>query len=226
MRMLRAGCRFGAVPRIVGAFAFAICAARVGFAQRPASMSQLDGRVSPTLRAQVAAIADSVAALGLPVAPLVDKTLEGASKGADDRRILGAVRVLAADLGVARRALGVSSSGEELTAAVAALRSGVPSSTLTDMRHSLPQRSLVVPLSVLSSLVIQGTPVPAAAMAVVTYTRHGDDSHLLVFGNEVARYIASGVAPIQAISSAEATAGTTALEHSGHPTSAARRPKP
>jgi hypothetical protein len=167
----------------------------------PASM--LDGRVSAALRTQVMQVVDSTVAKGLPGAPLIDKTLEGVSKGADNRRILAAVRAVAAALGTARQALGTTSS-DELTAAAAALRGGVPPTALSDMRHALPGRSLVVPLSVLGALVAQGTPPAPATAAVVAYAKRNDDPHVLDFGRDVAREIAAGLAPQAAVSIAAA----------------------
>lgn len=191
-------------------------------------LAQLDGRASASLKAQVRAVADSAAGVGLPVAPLVDKTLEGISKGADERRIMVAVRAVAADLGVARRALGPSSDGE-LVAAVAVLRAGSTAEGLTQLRHSLPGRPLVVPLSVLASLLVDGAPASSAIAAVASSARQQNDSELLAYGRDVSRNIASGVAPLTAISAsltsvdAASTMHTAALPLKSHPTP---KPKP
>jgi hypothetical protein len=173
----------------------------VAAAQATGALRQLDGRASSSLRAQVTVVADSVARAGLPVAPLVDKTLEGISKGADENRIMMAVRGVANDLGVARRALGPSSDNE-LTAAVAALRAGSTPAGLTQLRRELPGRPLVVPLSVLASLVVDGAPAPSAIVAVVANARQRNDSDLLAYGRTVSHDIAGGVAPLSAITSA------------------------
>src|SRR6185312_2430013 len=148
--------------RIVATLLAAVVSvASVAGAQGTGALRQLDGRASAPLKAQVTAVADSVARAGLPVAPLVDKTLEGISKGADDNRIMIAVRGVANDLGVARRALGPSSDNE-LSAAVAALRAGSTPAGLTRLRTELPGRQLVVPLSVLASLIVDGAPPQSA----------------------------------------------------------------
>jgi len=161
----------------------------------------MNGRVSPELRAQVMVLVDSAAAASLPSTPLIDKTLEGTSKGIDDHRILTAVQTILASLREARLALG-KISDDELTAAASALRAGVPAATLVTMQRSLGDRSLVVPLSVLSALVVQGVAPPAAETAVVTYVQHNDDARMLVYGRDVVREIVAGMAPQVAISAA------------------------
>jgi len=195
--------------RIVATLLAAVVSvASVAGAQGTGALRQLDGRASAPLKAQVTAVADSVARAGLPVAPLVDKTLEGISKGADDNRIMIAVRGVANDLGVARRALGPSSDNE-LAAAVAALRAGATPMGLTRLRQELPGRTLVVPLSVLASLIVDGAPAPSAIVAVVANAKQRNDSDLLAYGRSVSRDIAGGVAPLAAITVMRAAAPST-----------------
>jgi len=187
----------------LAAVALVVCTGDVAGAQGVAALQQLDGRASASLRAQVTVVADSVAHAGLPVAPLVDKALEGISKGADDNRIMIAVRGVANDLGIARRALGPSSDNE-LAAAVAALRAGSTPAGLTRLRKELPGRQLVVPLSVLASLIVDGAPAQSAIVAVVANARQRDDSGLLAYGRSVSHDIAGGVAPLTAITGTQA----------------------
>ena len=225
--------RISIVRAVVALALVVVCASGVARAQGAgaASLSQLDGRASASLRAQVAAVADSVARAGLPVAPIVDKTLEGISKGASDQRILVAVRGVALELGVARRALGPSSD-HELVAAVAALRAGSTSDALGQLRKALPGRSLVVPLSVLASLLVDGAPSSSAMVAVVTTARQRDDATLLAYGQAVSRDIASGVAPLTAMASPRGSGITlnsvTALRPgtAGSPSPLKPKPKP
>lgn len=192
--------------------------AHVAAAQAPGALRQLDGRASSSLKAQVTVVADSVARAGLPVAPLVDKTLEGISKGADENRIMMAVRGVANDLGVARRALGPSSDNE-LAAAVAALRAGSTPAGLTQLRRELPDRPLVVPLSVLASLIVDGAPPPSAIVAVVANAKQRNDSDLLAYGRTVSHDIAGGVAPLTAITSASqaSQASVRTMTTAAHP---------
>ena len=189
----------------LGVLTFVIAGSSIANAQASAAsaLRQLDGRASAPLRERVTALADSVAHAGLPIAPLIDKTLEGISKGADDNRIMIAVRGVANDLGIARRALGPSSDNE-LAAAVAALRAGSTPDGLTQLRKELPGRQLVVPLSVLASLLVDGATARSAIVAVVANARQRDDSGLLAYGRSVSHDIAGGVAPLTAITSTQA----------------------
>lgn len=67
--------------------------------------ARLAGRVPPAIAAAVSALADSARARGLPVAPLVDKALEGVVKGVPADRILPAVRIVLDQLDAASAAL-------------------------------------------------------------------------------------------------------------------------
>ncbi|MGH2830167.1 MAG: hypothetical protein ACRDJM_06765, partial [Actinomycetota bacterium] len=96
-----------------------------------AQEARLERRLDPETRAAVNAIIDSARVAGLPVEPLVDRALEGASKHAAPTRIVAAVRMLAAELATARAALGPSSSPAEVDAAASALRAGVRPADLT-----------------------------------------------------------------------------------------------
>jgi hypothetical protein len=203
----------------------------VAEAQATGSLTPLDGRASASLKAQVGAVADSLVRAGLPVGPVVDKTLEGLSKGAGEQRIMVAVRGVATELRVARGALGPSSD-HELAAAVAALRAGSGPATLGELRKQLPGRSLVVPLSVLTSLLVDGAPASSATVAVVATAKQRDDANLLAYGQAVSRDIASGVAPLTAITSARGS--TIALNSlsgpgrgaQGSPSPIKSKPKP
>lgn len=198
-------------------------------AQQTASLTGLDRRVSHALRERIGLVADSAVAAGLPVGPLIDKTLEGASKHADDQRILVAVHAMLVDLRVARRALGASASEEELTAGVAALRAGVSPAALTGLRRSLPRRMLTVPLSVLAALVTDGAPTALATTAVINNASRAGDSDLLEFGRTVAHALAGGVPAQTALTTPSLPAGTeTGLQNTGRPPSQApaKPPKP
>ena len=48
-------------------------------------------RLAPTIRPQVAAIVDSADGAGLPTGPLIQKALEGTTKGASDLAVVSAV---------------------------------------------------------------------------------------------------------------------------------------
>ncbi len=89
-----------------------------------AQANTLPQRLAPDVRATIDRLMDSVRAAGLPTGPLADKAAEGVLKGADDQRILVAVRMLARELGEARTILGSASDAALLSATASALHAG------------------------------------------------------------------------------------------------------
>src|SRR6266481_3144402 len=122
-------------------------------------------RLDPDTRAAVAAVVDSAHGVGLPVEPIIQRALEGATKGAPGPRIVAAVRKLAVDLSIARAALGTSASQAELEAAVAALRAGATPEVIAHLRDAR-RPPLTVALSVVADLFARGVPADSAAAAV------------------------------------------------------------
>ena len=153
-------------------------------------------RLDPQTQTQVAAILDSARTAGLPLEPLVDRALEGASKGASGDRISAAVRKLATDLAAARKALG-NSDAAELEAGASALRAGVKPETLARLRASRPRQPLTVPLAVLADLVARGVPADTASAYVLSIS-HASDEQLVAFQRSVERDIALGAPPLTA----------------------------
>jgi hypothetical protein len=173
-----------------------------------AQAERLSGRLPEAVRAQVAALVDSATAAGLPADPLVNKALEGASKGADGARIVAAVRSLAARLRDARAALGASASEAELVAGAAALRAGATPAFLGRLRRESPREPLVLPLAVMADLVARGVPADTAAGSVLALVRSGvRDADLVAFRQSVERDIGLGAAggAAAAVRTAEAT---------------------
>ncbi|MEO7217039.1 MAG: hypothetical protein ABI026_02500 [Gemmatimonadaceae bacterium] len=206
-----------------------LLAPRAAAAQQRPTVATLDGRVSHALRARLTILTDSASNASLPVAPLVDKALEGASKHADDARILDAVHVVLDNLRTARTALGVTASDDDLTAGVAALRAGVTPAMLVVIGRALPARPLSVPLSVLGALVAEGVPPESASATVLEYARRTDDAMLLALGRKFARAVAGGVPPRTAFANtlptgAQAVSALTA--GSPPPPPAPRPPRP
>jgi len=174
---------------------------------------RLERRLDPDTRAAVNAVIDSARVAGLPVEPLVDRALEGASKHAEPARIVAAVRRLAAELGTARAALGAAStpaelgtaraalgtasSQPELEAGASALRAGVRPADLTLLRHRR-SRSLTIALAALTDLVVSGVPADSAAAAVLALASSARDDQLLDFRRAVERDIALGAPPAAA----------------------------
>src|SRR6185369_10587917 len=112
IRFASAGCVLGLVVAI---------ASRAG-AQVPGVT--LPARLSADARATIERVIDSARVAGLPTAPLADKAAEGVLKGADDQRIVIAVRMLARELGEARGVVGATKDPGLLTATASALHAG------------------------------------------------------------------------------------------------------
>ena len=165
-------------------------------------------RLAGPARALVVPIVDSARAAGLPAEPLVDRALEGASKGAPAPLIAAAVRRLAGDLGRARETLGSAAAPADVTAAADALRAGAPPEVLARLRDRLGTRRLAVPLAVIADLTARGVPADTAASMVIALARSVGDGELLALQRNVERDIALGVAPLAA---AGALFGTDAL---------------
>jgi hypothetical protein len=162
---------------------------------------RLDARLDAATRAALAPVLDSARAAGLPVEPLVDKALEGASKRAPGPRIVLAVRTLRADLDAARAALGAGSSEPEIVAGVSALRAGVRPSALQQLRESRPGRPLTIPLAVLADLIARGVPVDTAAAVVHALERGGAaDEDFVTLRRNVERDVRAGALPAVAAS--------------------------
>jgi len=189
--------------RLLGALAalLALGAGRAGAqAPRPAA-ERLAGRLDAGTRAQVLTLVDSAGREGLPVEPLVDKALEGASKGAPGPRIVLALRTLAGELGAAREALGRTASDPEVAAAAGALHIGVSGEELAELQKARGRQPITVALGVLSDLVARGVPADSATAAVLTLTEASvDDDELVEFRRSVERDIALGAPPAAAAS--------------------------
>jgi hypothetical protein len=159
---------------------------------------RLAGRLSPAARAGVEAILDSARRDGLPLEPLVDRALEGASKRADDARIVAAVRRLAGDLGAARDALGTGVSDAEITAGASALRAGARPGDLAQIRSRRAGQPVTVAVAVLTDLVALGVPPDTATTAVLALAGV-EDAAYLAFRRSVERDVALGATPVAAL---------------------------
>jgi len=136
---------------------------------------RLEARLDSATRVRVEAELASARAEGLPTEPLVQKALEGASKGAPGPRIVAAVATVLADLRRAREALGLTAAEDELVAAAAALRAGATPSMIGEMRRVAPHGAVAVPLAVFTDLVAGGMGADAAWRSVADLARKGGD---------------------------------------------------
>ncbi len=161
-----------------------------------AQESRLTSRLDSTTAAAVLAIVDSARVRGLPIEPLVDKALEGASKHADGRRIVTSVRGLADRMALARTALGPMATESDLVAAAGALYQGVTTAHLAQLHALRADRPLALPLVVLTDLIERGVPIPTAVAAVLDIARTGaSDAVFASLRRDVEHDIAAGAPP-------------------------------
>jgi hypothetical protein len=132
---------------------------------------RLQGRLDAATLKSVSSYIDSNRQDGIPEEPLVQKALEGASKGASGDRILAAVRNLGMTMRTARSALGDESSDREIVAGAAALRAGAAPEGLRSLRRARGATNLEVPLAVLADLVGLGVRVETAYQSVLDLAR-------------------------------------------------------
>jgi hypothetical protein len=112
---------------------------------------------------------------GLPVEPLVQKALEGSSKGAPGPRIVLAVETMLADLSRAQQGLGPQANADELVAGAAALRAGATLDMVGQIRRTRADGGVAVPLAVFADLVAGGMTVDAAWHSVEELAQRGGD---------------------------------------------------
>ncbi len=185
----------------------------VALATRVAGAQQftLPERLSPSTRASIERLADSLRAASLPTQPLYAKAAEGVLKGADDARIVAAIRRLARELAEARSALGDESDEAELIAGASAIHAGAPAATLRRLRESGGARrlkgALAVPLVVLADLASRGIPASVAGASLEALAaRNASDDQFTALRAAIERDIEAGRAPVDAT-----TARTRAL---------------
>ena len=167
--------------------------------------SALPARLGPAARAAIAQVIDTARAAGLPTGPLTAKAAEGVLKGADDARIVSAVRALAAALGEARATLGVDAGAAVLTAAASALRAGVTPASLRAFAHpagGAPTDAPVLATALVTvvDLVAKGVPPDVASGSIdQLLQRHAPESRYLTLRSEVERDIRGGESPEAAL---------------------------
>jgi hypothetical protein len=164
-----------------------------------AQSDNLAGRFPAVTETALRTLIDSARAEGLPTEPLVQRALEGVSRGAEPSRVLLAVRGLLGRLSVARTTLGASATEAELVAAASTLYLGVTPDTLAQLRKRHARSSLALPLVVLADMIQQGVPRSDAAGIILSLSDAGiaDESYRSL-RQAVLLDIRSGVPPATA----------------------------
>jgi len=161
-----------------------------------ARSARLDGRLDGTTEAVVLRALDSARTRGLPMDPILDKALEGATKKAPGARIQAAVTSLLGRLELAREALAPNPTPRDIAAGADALAYGATREALQTMRAIRPNDSVAVPLGVLTQLVASGIPIARATRVVADLLRRGArDEQLIALNEDVRSYVAAGATP-------------------------------
>jgi len=167
-------------------------------------------QLAVSVKAVVDRLADSVRALGLPTDPLYAKAAEGTLKGADEQRVVIAVRRLVRELSDAKVALGDGATGAELEAGASALHAGVATDLVARLGRAAkgggtPGR-LVMPLVTLADMVARNvSPQAAVASLEALVSRGAGDAQLATLRSDVERDIAAGERPDVAVQRRSAT---------------------
>lgn len=166
-------------------------------AQGPAVLPIPDARARAAVEREIA----RAASRGLPTQPLVAKAMEGVTKQATGERIQAAVASQAKRLEQARTLLAPSTSAADWTSGADALAVGVPGPMLKQIRAVWPvERSVAMPLDVLTELVARGIPATHALERITTLMKRGaTPSQIASLGQSVQADVAAGLAPDAAL---------------------------
>jgi hypothetical protein len=173
-----------------------LLAATVG-AQSPT----LPSRLGNDAVAAIGRVIDSARVAGLPTSPLFDKAAEGVLKGADDQRIIVAVRSLARELGEARSVIGSSNDAALLGATASALHAGATSSDLRQLARPTPgdpadAHAVAAAFVALADLVTKHVSPANATNAIrELLKRRASDVDFTTLRGEVDQDIRGGMAP-------------------------------
>ncbi|MDB4908922.1 MAG: hypothetical protein JWO05_3706 [Gemmatimonadetes bacterium] len=171
-----------------------------------AAVALLGGRASAQARImsdaaarEVTLLADSASKAGAPVSALRAKAGEGLLKGADDARIVAAVRSLLGELLASRQALGPQSGDADVIAAASALHAGATTADLRRLVRAMGRdrgRSLAVPFTVFADLLTRAVPREAAVSQLARLLeQHAREADFSVMRSAIEMDIARGVSP-------------------------------
>ncbi len=158
--------------------------------------ARLQARLDRPTMLAVNALVDSARIAKLPTAPLVDKALEGAAKGSDGPKIVIAVKQLSLRMGSAKRVLGSGSTADEIKGAAGAMDAGLSVRDLARLRAAAGKRPVTMPLAVVTDLIGEAVPVPAATDLVLQLVKSRvKDGDLSLFQRNVRTDVERGADP-------------------------------
>ena len=174
----------------------------------------LPERLSVATRATLDRLIDSARTAGVPSMPLYDKVSEGVLKGADDERIVRAVRTLVRELSDARAVLGPSAGLPLLSAGASALHAGVSSADLRRIARpsaaATDPGTLTTALVTLVDLVAKRVPVALATSSIQSLVDHrATDRQFTELRSGVEQDILAGRSPDASVSARIKLQGAT-----------------
>ena len=172
--------------------------------------ARLAGHVPQAVLSAVQGLADTAAARGLPVNPLVNKALEGAVKGAPPDRIVAAVRTVLQQLDLASDALrpvGVTSANS-IEAGAFAIAAGLDSGEVATVARSADRaHPAATALQVVATLVALGVPAGRGVGLVQATIRSGEPlANLVSLPSRLQAAVSGGVSPAAAAEGLERAA--------------------
>ena len=209
--------------------ALGVLLAPLGVTAQQTVAARLAGRVNAIVIAAVSALADSAAARGLPVDPLVEKAIEGGAKAAPSERIVAAVQAVFARLGRAQQALRTvttqPATPDAIAAGAFALSAGLQDSDVRDVARACgAQCSAAAALRTAGTLAALGVPSAETVELVrETLRAGGRDRDVVALPVRVEAQVARGATPAQAAAglaraaAAGAPRGPSAPEQAGTP---------
>jgi hypothetical protein len=196
----------------------------------PPARTALPIQLRPETRSLLAQLLDSARVLRVPIAPLTDKAAEGVLKGADDARVVAAVRSLFREMAQARAIVGDSASDALLGAAASTLHAGV---TPPDLRRIVRPRNgmaadpnvLATALITLVDFVARHVPLRVASSAIdELLERNAGDAQFATLRSQVEGDILAGRSPEASV--ATRLRAQTRILDTPSPAVPGRRPKP
>lgn len=209
---------------VIAAWAFGT---RAAAAQDSAALAGLDAQTG----AQVERIVESVRSRGLPVDPILSKVRFALVVHAPPSKIVATAQAVATRLEAARDVVAPHVIPGDIAAGEEALSFDVPKDVLRRVVQASANRSVAVPIGVLTQLVVSGVPAAKAGEIVTELIKRGASAaQLVALGNDVnadvrggARAVESadirmrGLTPLLAPAASAAAQGPAAGLQSGDP---------
>ena len=204
--------------------------AGAGAQAAPPARASLPSQLRPETRSLLSQLLDSARVLRIPIAPLTDKAAEGVLKGADDARVVAAVKSLFREMALARAIIGDSASDAFLGAAASTLHAGM---TPAELRRIVRPRNgvaadpnvMATALITLVDFVARRVPLRVASSAIEELLeRNAGEAQFATLRSQVEGDILAGRSP--EVSVTTRLRGQTRILDTPSPAVPGRRPKP